>query len=398
MKWFSFLIISSIFFLNTHSQARDLRVPDEYETLQLAIDDAQNGDVILLTPQHYYDCMPGEVTNKNLTIKSVASGTYPFAVLECDRFTPYIISVRGNSNVTIQNVRFIGGSRAISMSSYQGVFPSALIRQVATSGSVRGFFGQVNELTVENSGFNGNEGNGFILSRVKKLKMTSVSSGNNLNSGFVIVGAPGAGVEIFLNSVSASRNPTGGIWIHGVNGLVEIYNSGFNENFGFNMQITDSNLVVAQNVGLNRAEFGDLEFSADGLRISQSVVVLNNVDIYENLGKGIFAIGCESADHKITMMNVETRYSGEDKNWVSGQKGTCGTTAWNWLEIGHSTDQIFTDGLESMDSGGNTCSSFKNSDNHVCRATREDLSSSGFGTPPYLNLPSPNSIFLGEFW
>lgn len=366
--------------LGFHSavSAAVLKYPDaQGASLQQLIDRAQSGDRIQFT-QTEFECLQGRVLNKNISFEVDRANGIDYARIECDRFTPYILQFEGSSIVKVDGLSLVGGSAAFKFVGDGAQYPQVELSNVYTRDSVRAIYGSVDTLKIRDSGFIRNEGNGVIIQRFRHIDMERVASSQNLNYGFALQGSAEKSSKTFstlrMKEIYASDNKEAGVWLHQIQGEIDVQDFEFSANFGYNFQITRSSHARLVNGRLSNAQWGDLFFGADGLRVIHSLVSARNLILFENANKGVFAAGCHESEMQIDLFQVETSYTAEDKNWVSGKTLGCSDPRWNWLELSSSPDRIMSDSFESADAQQNKCFTF-NSDGgpQECKATREDM-------------------------
>lgn len=369
------LCTALIILSQTQALAAVLKYPDSKgASLQDLIDRAQPGDRIQFTESEF-ECVRGNVRNKNISFEIDRSNGIQYARIQCDRFTPYILQIEGSSQVSIHGLTLVGGSAALKFVGLGNEFPKVELSNFYTTESVRGLFGSVDELKIRDSGFNSNEGNGVIIQRFRVLDLERVGSSNNLNFGFAFQGALDVPSTLRMKDVYSTENREAGVWLHRIHGEVDIQNFDFSSNYGYNLQISQTSHARLSNGILSTAQWGDLIYSADGLRLIQSFVSARNLTLNENANKGIYTAGCDASQMQIDLFQVETSYTAEDKNWVSGKTQGCSGSRWNWLELNSPSDRIMSDSFESEDSQQNRCFSINgDGTQQQCKATREDMS------------------------
>lgn len=138
------------------SSPREIRVPEDYPTIQEAIDAAEPGDVILVGARTYQENL---LITKRLSLKG--EGRYLVTLRAADSQRPSIL-VKGDANVSLAGLTITGGADGI---------------RIIGSGSVI-----ANDIVVE-----GNE-EGIYLGPFARFELASSKISNNRGDGLIILG------------------------------------------------------------------------------------------------------------------------------------------------------------------------------------------------------------------
>lgn len=169
-----------------------------------------------------------------------------------------------------------------------------------------------------------------------------------------------------IKNVSVVQFPSGGISIENVKGLVDLSNVSLFRNRNAGLSIKNSKNVSLRNVSINQTEFGTQ--SANGLMITQSEVVADNLNIQNSGGHGIvtYACGDTTPSMIVDIRNSRVSLSGAS-SWISGRTLPCQNERWDWSVL--NPDKIFSSSFED-DQSLNVCQQSQISPPTVCRAVR----------------------------
>jgi hypothetical protein len=369
-RYFLFVLIAGSFFTlgfgfpidkSLASSDRELIVPDQYSTLQNAVDAINGSGTIRIRIQHFIG-QQTVIRNKDITIIGDIDGSSrPY--FENLRSVPYTWKVEGKSNVTVQNMGFIGGGKAIEVAGFEGQYPNLNLINVRTRLALRGIGGELDNLNIHNSTFSENEGSGVVITRFLNVETTGVNYFNrNVNYGLFLRGGQSSfhsENRLNLNAIQADFNKSGGVWIDQFRGDGKLIDVSARQNMGSNLTISNSSFIEVQNGSFGRYDWYSPNAYGDAVRIDQSTVLLNDIHAQFAQGYNLTVTGCADLQPSAQVEVIESTFvRSASGNWGSGISPGCANPVWNFINQGPNGEEIFSGGFEvesPYQSGNNTC-------------------------------------------
>jgi parallel beta-helix repeat protein len=187
---------------------KELRVPQDYPSIQGAIEAAEPGDTILIGAGTYQENL---VIAKSLSLKG--EGKYLVTLQAADPQRPSIL-IRDDANVALTGFTITGGSKGLRI-----VGSSSLTaNEIAVEGNGEGIYlGPFAQLELASSEVSGNQGDGLVLLGQAQVHDSEISGNGHQglkvwSSGSVSVrdnkisGNGGEGLFLGLGSIEVLRN------------------------------------------------------------------------------------------------------------------------------------------------------------------------------------------------
>jgi hypothetical protein len=374
-------------------EAATLLVPQQYSSLQAAVNAAYDNDVILISPQipppepkgevdpTWYTETTTRIENKDITIQGTVENMSNPVTFHNDHFQK-VLEIVGKSKVTLSWIKIDGASRAIDLIPANGQRPELTMSQVRITDAVVGINGEAKVVVMQNVGLSQNEGSAIKLMNFDSVSLNTVSANDNVSSGITLQGDPTKISEVLLQNVSATRNGFHGLWIHSFQGIAQLNGLQLRDNMEVQFVITDSNRVIVQGLGMNDFGLDTFIYNPDGLRISKSKVTMSGVGTEFYRSRLVQVLGCkEDTEVEVLVSSFLTQYFSDI--WSSGQIGTCPTGDWNFFEPGAPADRFFADGFESTDPNNNHCEERETGETRQCRPEHVYGFKVGFGSPSF---------------
>ena len=201
------------------AEAKTLRVPEDYRTIQSAIDDASAGDTILVGPETYYENLYIGDGRDRLTIRSTGGaevttivGTGPRAPGVADNGGGPVVAICDVNGVTFQGFNVSGGTSFYGYGLWLpgcGIFISNAANCLITDNIIRD-----------------NEAGIFVLGGANNTRILGNDIINNTGGGFtgIYIESGSYGTEVHFNNIKGNSPPGSGsfgVWNYGDNPVLD---------------------------------------------------------------------------------------------------------------------------------------------------------------------------------
>ncbi len=281
-----FLALVLSFLCFTSLEAEELRVPEDFSTIQDAIDASSAGDTVLLAPGEYFEALT--LSGKPITLRGI--GGAQDTVLNGSQFERSIVTIveeaSGGEETHIEGITFTEG---------QGELHEDEL--FTTGGAIHTRKGN---LTLTHCQFLGNSAQlgGAIAMRYGNVRIIdSVFDGNVATHGFFdgggaihqVLGILEASHAIFSNNMALNG---GALFLNAVPGTDVIYNSLFFRNRatvnGGGLVITSGNIELVNTTFVQNQAYEEFSTSGGAMRLAHgSSVFLANTIVWDNTPNGV---------------------------------------------------------------------------------------------------------------
>ena len=293
--------------------AEELRVPEDHSTIQRAVDQAANGDTIVINDGTYTENITIE-NRMRLTIEARNEGRVTLQ----SRFSSAVIEIKDSQEIAFVDLTITSGTEIAQDGSAQ--------TPVGNGGVL---IQDSSKISFDTVTLSDNLGPGLILDNATEITLTdSFIRNNQETSTFIRNGetvdneiTKGHGIEMMqrssvtLDTVVVDNNQGSGIFLSEASSATVLDESQINNNLGPGVEITDGSRATIQGTSVLRNNLGaglKLEDEAgatlndvivegtrqdpdvdgdpgDGIRAEMdSRVVLKDVTVQQNSGSGIF--------------------------------------------------------------------------------------------------------------
>lgn len=238
---------------STHntSSSCDHTVPNDYGSIQDAIDNASSDDVVCVDAGTF----PEQLTiDKALTLRGSGYSSSGTVLEGTDSGTGLEVA---SSNVTVEKIRIEGFNDGIELSSAMSnlLFKDVYSVENTTRGMTIGGGADLTGITMDGVSFSHNEGDGIRASTASKVEDLTIrdshfdsNSGSPASSGIEVYqnsSNPGYFTNVLIKHTTFNNNGEKGMYLEKLNNAtfdnITVNSSGTNSNYGFNNGI-DINL------------------------------------------------------------------------------------------------------------------------------------------------------------